>query len=102
MHNPQTYPQGPPQSEPLAPVARLGEDRAMRLRILAGTVFLILGLALYAAVVVAIVARLLPNRTLIDMALYAAAGIIWIWPAARLTRWMNRAAPHHPPPGVSI
>ncbi len=73
----------------------------MRLRILAGTVCLILGLAAYAALVVAIVTRLLPDRTLIDMAFYAAAGIVWIWPAARLTRWMQQAAPHHPPPGAS-
>ncbi len=73
----------------------------MRLRILAGTVCLILGLAAYAALVVAIVTRLLPDRTLIDMAFYAAAGIVWIWPAARLTRWMQQAVPHHPPPGAS-
>jgi hypothetical protein len=73
----------------------------MRLRILAGIVILILGLALYAALAVAIVTRLLPDRTLIDLAFYAAAGIAWIWPAARLTRWMNQAAPHHPPTGAS-
>ena len=73
----------------------------MRLRILVGSVCLILGLAAYAALVVAIVTRLLPDRTLIDMAFYAAAGIVWIWPAARLTRWMQQAAPYHPPPGAS-
>ena len=73
----------------------------MRLRILAGTLLLIVALAVYAALVVAAVTRLLPDRLLIDMVFYAAAGILWIWPAARLTRWMNRAAPHHPPPGAS-
>jgi hypothetical protein len=72
----------------------------MRLRILAGTLLLIVGLAVYAALVVAVVTRLLPDRLLIDMVFYAAAGILWIWPAARLTRWMSRAAPHHPPPGA--
>ena len=72
----------------------------MRLRILVGTVCLIVGLAAYAALVVAIVTRVLPDRPLIDMACYAAAGVAWIWPAARLTRWMQQAAPHHPPPGA--
>ena len=69
----------------------------MRLRILVGTIGLILGLALYAALVVVLATPLLPRETLLDMAFYAAAGIIWIWPAARLTRWMNEAAPHRPP-----
>lgn len=73
----------------------------MRLRILAGSVFLVFGLAIYAALVVVIVTRFLPDRLLIDMAFYAVAGILWIWPAARLTRWMQQAAPHHPPPGAS-
>jgi Protein of unknown function (DUF2842) len=73
----------------------------MRLRILAGTIGLILGLAIYAALVVVVAVPLLPQETLLDMGFYAAAGIIWIWPAARLTRWMNQAAPHRPPPGAS-
>ena len=73
----------------------------MRLRILAGTVALIAGLAVYAGLVVMAVNRLLPDQTLIDMAFYAAAGVVWIWPAAWLTRWMQQAAPHHPPPGAS-
>jgi hypothetical protein len=73
----------------------------MRLRILAGTVILILGLALYAAAVIVIAARFLPEQILIDMVFYAAAGIAWIWPAALLTRWMSRAAPYHPPPGAA-
>ena len=73
----------------------------MRLRILAGTLILIAGLAVYAGLIVMAVSRLLPGETLIDMAFYAAAGILWIWPAARLTRWMQQAAPHHPPPGAS-
>jgi hypothetical protein len=69
----------------------------VRLRILAGTVILILGLAVYAALVVMVATRLLPDRIVIDMVFYAVAGTLWIWPAARLTRWMNQAAPHHPP-----
>jgi len=73
----------------------------MRLRILAGTILLIVGLVLYAVLVVIVVPKLLPDRTLVIMAFYAVAGIVWIWPAALLTRWMNRAAPYHPPPGAS-
>jgi Protein of unknown function (DUF2842) len=73
----------------------------MRLRILAGTIGLIFGLTAYAVLVAVIAPPLLPRETLLDMAFYAAAGIIWIWPAARLTRWMNQAAPHRPPPGAS-
>jgi hypothetical protein len=73
----------------------------MRLRILLGTAILTLGLALYAAAAIVIARRFLPERILIDMAFYAAAGIAWIWPAARLTRWMQQAAPYRPPPGAS-
>jgi hypothetical protein len=73
----------------------------MRLRILAGMVALILGLAVYAVVVAVIALRFLPEQLAVDMAFYAAAGIIWIWPAARLTRWMSQAPPHHPPSGAS-
>lgn len=74
----------------------------MRLRILAGTIGLTFGLAAYAVLVAIVAPPLLPRETLLDMAFYAAAGIIWIWPAARLTRWMNQAAPHRPPPGASL
>lgn len=73
----------------------------MRLRILVGTILLIAGLAVYAALVVIVGTRVLSDRTLLVLAFYAVAGIAWIWPAALLTNWMNRAAPHHPPPGAS-
>jgi len=73
----------------------------MRLRILAGTLMLIFGLAVYAAAIVVIARRYLPEQTAIDMIFYAVAGIAWILPAALLTRWMSRAAPYHPPPGAS-
>ena len=73
----------------------------MRLRILAGIVILIGGLALYAAAAITIALRFLPQRILIDMLFYAVAGIAWIWPAALLTRWMQQAAPYRPPPGAS-
>lgn len=69
----------------------------MRLRILLGTVILVVGLAAYALAVIWVAARLLPERWPIEAAFYALAGIAWIFPAARLTRWMQRAAPFRPP-----
>jgi Protein of unknown function (DUF2842) len=73
----------------------------MRLRILLGIVILIVGLMIYAAAVAVIGGEFLPRETAIDLAFYAVAGIAWILPAAWLTRWMNAAAPHRPPPGAS-
>ncbi len=61
----------------------------MRLRILAGTLVLLLGLALYAGAVMALVARL-PESAALDFTLYGVAGIAWVAPAALLTRWMLR------------
>ena len=69
----------------------------MRLRILFGTVALIAGLAVYAMVVAALGARFLPRNLLVETVFYAFAGIVWIVPAARPTRWMQRAAPYRPP-----
>jgi DNA-directed RNA polymerase specialized sigma24 family protein len=69
----------------------------MRLRILFGTLALILGLALYALAVAALGDRFLAQHGVAETLFYALAGIAWIWPAARLTRWMQRAAPHRPP-----
>lgn len=70
----------------------------MRLRILLGSLLLVLGLALYALAVMAAAARLLPDNQAVELAFYALAGIAWIFPAARLTRWMQRARPFRPPP----
>lgn len=68
----------------------------MRLRILLGTMILILGLGLYALGVVALSA-LVPAQWAVETLFYAAAGILWIFPAARLTRWMQQAGPFRPP-----
>ena len=70
----------------------------MRLRILLGSLLLVLGLALYALAAMAAAARLLPDNQAVELAFYALAGIAWIFPAARLTRWMQRARPFRPPP----
>jgi hypothetical protein len=70
----------------------------MRLRILFGTLLLVLGLGLYALAVMAVATRLLPDHWALEMAFYALAGIAWIFPAAQLTRWMQQAPPFRPPP----
>jgi hypothetical protein len=69
----------------------------MRLRILFGTLLLVFGLGLYALLVMAVATRLLPDHWAVQMAFYAVAGIAWIFPAARLTGWMQRAGPFRPP-----
>jgi len=73
----------------------------MRLRILVGSLGLVLGLMLYAALVAAIAQRVLPADTITAILFYAVAGTLWIFPAALVTRWMQRAAPYHPPPGAA-
>ena len=73
----------------------------MRLRILVGSLALILGLAAYAALVTAIAQRILPGGVAVAILFYGIAGTVWIVPAALLTRWMQRAAPHHPPSGAA-
>ena len=69
----------------------------MRLRILLGSLLLILGLGLYALAVMAVAVRLLPDQWAVEAVFYTFAGIAWIVPAARLTRWMQRAGPFRPP-----
>jgi hypothetical protein len=69
----------------------------MRLRILFGTLLLVFGLGLYALLVMVAAARLLPDHWAVQMAFYALAGIAWIFPATRLTGWMQRAASFRPP-----
>jgi hypothetical protein len=69
----------------------------MRLRILLGTLLLVVGLSLYALAVSAVASRLAPEHWPAEVAFYALAGVAWIFPAARLTRWMQRAGPFRPP-----
>src|SRR5689334_7500731 len=68
----------------------------MRLRILLGTFILIFGLAAYCLVVMRLASEALPAHWAVDALFYFAAGTLWILPAARLTRWMQRAAPTTP------
>ncbi|GGF07690.1 hypothetical protein GCM10011611_11460 [Aliidongia dinghuensis] len=65
----------------------------MRLRILFGTLGLILGLAIYALAVMRLAVAVLPDNQLIEVAYYVVTGTVWIFPAARLTRWMQDLPP---------
>ena len=54
------------------------------------TAFVVIaGLALYAALV-ATVADWLPEHWAIDALFYAVAGVLWVYPAARLIAWAGR------------
>jgi len=70
----------------------------MRLRILFGTLALIVGLALYGLAVAALAAHVLPPGPFVALAFYAVAGVLWLAPAAWLVRWMQKVAPFRPPP----
>lgn len=58
-------------------------------RVLAASVALILGLALYAALAVT-VADWLPAHQAVQGVFIAIAGLVWVWPAALLIRWASR------------
>lgn len=60
-----------------------------RLRILYGMLLLIGGLAAYSLAVMALAVRILPDSGWAEFPYYLVAGTIWIYPAARLTRWMQ-------------
>jgi hypothetical protein len=70
---------------------------SMRLRILIGTLILIGGLSIYVLLVMVTALAFLPEHWAAEIGFYAVAGTLWVWPAAWLTRWMQRAAPFRPP-----
>ena len=61
----------------------------MRIRSLAAVLIIIGGLFAYALGVM-LVAELLPANQLVKAAFFAAAGLLWVVPAACLLRWMAR------------
>ena len=65
----------------------------MRLRILFGTFGLILGLALYALLVMRLAIAVLPDNQFVQALFYLVTGIVWIFPAAKLTKWMQDLPP---------
>ena len=60
------------------------------MRLALGTATLVLGLALYTALAMRIGVALLPDNLVVQTLYYAVAGVAWVWPAARITRWMQR------------
>jgi len=65
----------------------------MRLRMLYGTIILLVGLLVYALVVMVLAATILPAYLVIQVPFYLVAGIVWIFPAAKVTRWMQDIPP---------
>ena len=61
----------------------------MRLRILYGTIILLLGLGLYAAAAVIVAVDVLPTQWAVQLVYYFVAGTVWLYPAAKLTKWMQ-------------
>ncbi len=57
-----------------------------------GLLALLMGLLLYAGAVVAL-ADLIPDHWLVDLVFFTIAGILWVFPAARLIRWMQALDP---------
>jgi uncharacterized protein DUF2842 len=56
---------------------------------LLGLAVLLVGLAFYAMAVVNLAMRVVPDRWAMQALFYAASGVLWVLPAARLTRWMQ-------------
>jgi hypothetical protein len=52
-------------------------------------VLLIVLLGVYALLVMSLAVRVLPDQTLVEIVYYLVTGTIWIYPAAKLTRWMQ-------------
>jgi hypothetical protein len=53
-----------------------------------GLLALLVGLAVYAAIASKL-SDVLPASELVRVPYYLAAGLLWIWPALRLIRWMQ-------------
>jgi Protein of unknown function (DUF2842) len=65
----------------------------MRLRILFGTLGLIFGLGLYTLLVMRLAIAVLPDHWAAQLPFYLIAGTLWLFPAARITRWMQDLPP---------
>jgi hypothetical protein len=62
------------------------------MRLALGTFALLLGLFIYALAVMRLAIAVLPENLVVQTLYYALAGVAWVWPAARVTRWMQRAS----------
>jgi hypothetical protein len=63
------------------------------MRVAIGTVTLVLGLALYSLLMMRLGAAVLPEHWGVQALFYGVAGLVWVWPAARLTRWVITRPP---------
>ena len=53
-----------------------------------GLLAFLAGIAVYVSLAI-VVADLLPDHWALDLLYFAVAGTLWVWPAARLVRWMQ-------------
>lgn len=60
------------------------------MRLAIGTTVLVLGLAIYAFLAMYLAVTVLPENLVVQTLYYLVAGLLWVWPAARMTRWMQR------------
>ncbi|MEM9881276.1 MAG: DUF2842 domain-containing protein, partial [Pseudomonadota bacterium] len=58
------------------------------IRNLIGMFAMLLGLAIYGLIIAEIWTRLENVPFLVEMVFYIFAGLIWLWPARALVRWM--------------
>lgn len=63
------------------------EDKP-NIRNLVGMIALLLGLAVYGLIVAELSARMGDIPFLVEMVFYIIAGLVWLWPARALVRWM--------------
>jgi hypothetical protein len=67
----------------------IGRFLFMRLRLLYGIFLMIAALTVYCLAAMLFAVYLLPRHWAAEIPFYLVAGIIWVWPAARMTRWMQ-------------
>jgi len=60
-----------------------------RPRVLVGVVVLVAGLGVYALLVMRLAGAILSENPVVELVFYAVAGTLWLFPAIRLTRWMQ-------------
>jgi len=65
-----------------------------RVKKLIGGVVLVIGVSVYALVVMAVgQVRLASSGPVVQLAFFAFFGLVWVIPAALLIRWMERISP---------
>ena len=55
-----------------------------------GILVLVLGLIVYALAAMVAGATLVPEHWLLQLLFFVVAGLVWLWPARHLLRWMAR------------